>query len=132
VAVAAPVSVPAPMEPAPVTKTAAKPAAPAAAAPLPAAPLPAAAPLPVAREAAPAVLGSGYYINVGLFAIASNGTRAQKKLQDAQLPVLLDTVSSDKGMLTRVRVGPFASKAKANAAAKTIRGLKLEARVFKK
>lgn len=121
VAVSAPVSMAAPTTPPPEAKPA----------PLPAAPLPAAPPLPVAKEAAPAALGAGYYINVGLFAIASNGTRAQQKLQGAHMPVLLDTVSSEKGTLTRVRVGPFESKAKANAAAKTIRGLKLEARVFK-
>jgi cell division septation protein DedD len=43
----------------------------------------------------------------------------------------MDSITNAKGQLHRVRVGPFATKAKADAAAKTIRGLKLEAKVFK-
>jgi cell division septation protein DedD len=93
--------------------------------------LPAAPPLPVAKESAPATLGGGYYINVGLFAISGNAARAQRLLQQESLPVLMDSITNAKGQLHRVRVGPFATKAKADAAAKTIRGLKLEAKVFK-
>jgi DedD protein len=76
-------------------------------------------------------LVAGYYINVGLFSVPSNGTRAYKKLEGAGLPVFSDTVSSKKGLLTRLRVGPYPTQAKANAAAKQIHTLQLDARVFR-
>jgi cell division protein FtsN len=44
--------------------------------------------------------------------------------------VFTDVVKSKKGPLTRVRVGPYLSKALADAAAEKIKGMKLEAVVF--
>ncbi len=73
----------------------------------------------------------GFYINVGLFAVPTNGTKAYKKLEDAALPVFSDGIKTKQGNLTRVRVGPFTSRAEADAAAKQIVALKLEAVVFK-
>jgi DedD protein len=72
----------------------------------------------------------GFYINVGLFAVPSNGTKAYKKLEDAGLPVFSDGIKTKKGHLTRVRVGPFNARAEAETAAKQIHALKLEAVVF--
>jgi cell division septation protein DedD len=80
---------------------------------------------------APADLPRGYYINVGLFAVLDNGINAHRKLESAGLPALSDSVTSRKGELTRVRVGPFATRAQADAAAKKILALKLEAVVFR-
>ena len=75
-----------------------------------------------------AVKGKGYLINVGLFAVPSNGTNAHEKLKAAGMPVVSDFIESKKkGTLTRVRVGPFDNRAQADAAARQIRALKLDA-----
>jgi len=87
-----------------------------------------------AKSAAPksgsGELVPGFYINVGLFAVPTNGTNAFRTLEKAELPVFTDVVKSKKGPLTRVRVGPYLSKALADAAAEKIKGMKLEAVVF--
>jgi cell division septation protein DedD len=83
------------------------------------------------QTASPAGLVPGFYINVGLFAVPGNGTNAFKKLEAAQLPVFSDPIVRRKVTLTRVRVGPFATKALADAAAEKIHALKLDAVVFK-
>lgn len=85
----------------------------------------AASPVAPASDLAP-----GFYINVGVFAVPANGTRAYHKLEKAGLPVFSDGVKSQKGPATRVRVGPFPTQAKADAAAKKIHALKLDAVVF--
>ncbi len=92
---------------------------------------PAPAPTKAAAPAMPGVLVPGFYLNVGLFAVPGNGTNAFKKLEAAQLPVFSDPIVRKKVTLTRVRVGPFATKALADAAAQKIHALKLEAVVFK-
>ncbi len=74
----------------------------------------------------------GFYINVGLFAVPTNGTNAFRTLEKAELPVFTDVVKSKKGALTRVRVGPYMNKALADAAADKIKGMKLEAVVFQR
>ncbi len=93
-----------------------------------------AAPQGSAKAAAPKSSGGdlvpGFYINVGLFAVPTNGTNAFRTLEKAELPVFTDVVKSKKGPLTRVRVGPYLSKALADAAAEKIKGMKLEAVVF--
>lgn len=105
----------------------------------PAAEIPPPSPLPkVAEPAAPAKTmavstGPGFYINVGLFAVPTNGSNAVSILRGASLPVFADTVeSATKGSLTRVRVGPYATRVEALAAAKKIKGLKLDAVVFER
>jgi DedD protein len=80
----------------------------------------------------PAVLAPGFYINVGLFAVDANGSNAYQKLKDAGLPAFTEILENPTGKLTRVRVGAYATRAKANAAAKKIRSLKLDAIVFTK
>lgn len=72
----------------------------------------------------------GFYINVGIFALPSNGTKAFRTLEKANMPVFTDVVKTKKGPLTRVRVGPYLSKALADTAADKIKGMKLEAAVF--
>lgn len=109
-------------------------------------PQPVAAPAPQAAAAPPVAvlprtvpprtvpasgLVRGFYINAGLFAVSSNGRNAYKTLEDAGLPVFSDVVKSKQRTLTRVRVGPYATRAQADAAAKKIHGLKLAAIVFK-
>lgn len=110
-----------------------KPRQPAATTPPPAArtTLPAAA-----SEGASAALPTvgqapGYYINVGLFANEANARKAQARLLNEGLPAFRQTLDNAKSRRIRVRVGPYASRAQANAAAETIRAMALEAVVFK-
>jgi DedD protein len=89
-------------------------------------------PAPVVEAPKPAILAPGYYINVGLFAVPTNGSNAYQKLKDAGLPAFTEILETNTGKLTRVRVGAYATRAKANVAAKKIRSLKLDAIVFTK
>jgi cell division septation protein DedD len=72
----------------------------------------------------------GHGVSVGLFALPVNAERAQVKLTAAGLPVLIDPIESARGTLTRVRVGPFERRDQAQAAAKGVRALGLDARVY--
>lgn len=87
------------------------------------------APSPVPKAV---VLEHGYHINVGLFAVPANGAAAQQKLKKLGLPVHAELVETQKGPVTRVRVGPYAKRSQAVAAAKKIRAAKLDAYVFKR
>ncbi|WP_342618010.1 SPOR domain-containing protein [Rhodoferax sp. GW822-FHT02A01] len=92
----------------------------------------AAKPKPAASSpAAAAQTADSYVVNVGLFADENNARNAYTKLKDAGLPAQSQEVKSSKGPRTRVRVGPFETQAEADRAADTIRGLHLEAQVFK-
>ena len=73
-----------------------------------------------------------FVVNVGLFAQENNVRNARAKLQDAGLPVLVKVVKTAKGPLTRVRVGPYATQAEADAAADKIKPLGLDAVVFER
>ena len=73
-----------------------------------------------------------FVVNVGLFAQENNVRNARAKLQDAGLPVLVKVVKTAKGPLTRVRVGPYATQAEADAVADKIKPLGLDAVVFER
>ncbi|WP_332741974.1 SPOR domain-containing protein [Hydrogenophaga sp.] len=131
---------PAPAEPAPVASPA--PTAPVAEPPpvQPAGPSsleptsavePAPAPTPAAQATRPAAQEGGFAINVGLFADATNADRVHTRLIDAGLPAYIQVVDSSNGQRTRVRVGPFASRALADEAVPRIRALGLDAVVFR-
>ena len=95
-------------------------------------------PKPTAAAKAPAedlaTVGSapGFYINVGLFAEESNARKAQSRLLNEGLPAFRQTLDGAKGTRVRVRVGPYASRSQAEAAAATVKTLGLEAVVFRK
>jgi DedD protein len=58
--------------------------------------------------------GSGrYVVQVASFSSTANASRLAGSLQDAGMPVALDTVDSAAGVLHRVRVGPFNQRAEA-------------------
>ena len=87
---------------------------------------------PSKPQSAAAAPGSGtappsYQINVGLFADPNNALNAYTRLQDAGLPVSTREIKSAKGMLSRIRVGPFETEAEAERAADKIRALRLDA-----
>lgn len=86
---------------------------------------------PTRKESSSVTLVSGYYINVGLFAVQSNANNVYKALEKAGLPVFSDGIKSKKGALTRVRVGPYTTEEKAAEAAQKIMSLKFDAVVFK-
>lgn len=146
----------APVEPTPVPPSPAQPDQPPPAPPAPAAEPPAASPPvqpaePVPPPGASPVVSSAtpleaqapaapvprvdpvqsFAINVGLFADAGNADRVLTRLIDAGLPAFIQVVDSPNGQRTRVRVGPFASRALADDAAARIRALGLDAVVFR-
>lgn len=138
----APVPLPAPV-PEPVTSTPL--AEPTPAEPTLPEPVATAAPVPPAEVASGAAQGleaalpaptraaalAGFAINVGLFADATNADRARTRLLDAGLPAYIQVVDFPNGQRTRVRVGPFASRALADEAALRIRALGFEAQVYR-
>lgn len=126
-AVVAPVATATPIAPAPdvgqpvpqVTRLEVAQAAPAS--PSPAAPAP----------SAPHALAHGFYVNVGVFAVAQNANTVRGKLDGTGLPIVADTVKAKDAQATRIRVGPFAKRTQAQAAAKKIHALKLDAVVVR-
>lgn len=86
-----------------------------------------AAPGPAAALAAQSAQTGQFQVNVGLFAQDDNARRVHARLRDAGLPVHLQSLQRPGRILTRVRVGPFATRAQAQAAAQKIRALQLDA-----
>ena len=82
-------------------------------------------PLPTVGTAA------GYYINVGLFAEEANARKTQARLLNEGLPAFRQELDGAKGRRIRVRVGPYDTRAQADAAAESIRAMALDAVVFK-
>jgi len=71
-----------------------------------------------------------YYINVGLFADDNNARNARVKLTDAGFAAFTQELKTSKGVLTRVRVGPFGSETAAESAQAKIRAMGLEALII--
>lgn len=69
-----------------------------------------------------------FFINVGLFSVPENAARAHAKLLEAQLPSVMKELKS-KTRQIRVRVGPFATQAAAEAAVEKIKALQLDAAI---
>jgi hypothetical protein len=84
-----------------------------------------------AAPASRATTAGRFQINVGLFAQRDNAQRAFERLQGAGLPATTQDLSRNGATLTRVRVGPFASREQADAAAQQIRALQLDAVVVR-
>jgi len=76
-------------------------------------------------------LAPGFYLNIGVFAVSANADKSVQKLQGAGLKPIVQELTTSKGHVTRVRVGPFGTKADAEKTAKQIHALKLDAVVFK-
>lgn len=89
-----------------------------------------AAAAPAATASTPAV--PRYFINVGLFAQQSNASRAHAKLVEAGVAAFTQQIDTPRGTLTRVRAGPFDDRLQAEAAARQIQALGLEAVVFER
>jgi DedD protein len=70
-----------------------------------------------------ALAGAEYIIPVGAFANASPVTA---KLAHAKIPYYTEALATAKGSVTRVRAGPFPSKAAADQALEKLKGLGLK------
>lgn len=132
--VAAPTPAPSKPEPLPPATKAAMPTAapvakPVATTPPPAASRPAAstpAPTPVVTPsviAKPAADTSktGFAVQVGAFSAATDANALGDKLRAAGFNTFTDTVTTDKGVLTRVRVGPAMNRAEADALSASVK-----------
>lgn len=76
-----------------------------------------AAPVPVVPPAvAAAKIKSGFVVQVGAFRDADNVKQLVEQMKAAGLPVFTDAIAVVGGNVTRVRVGPFADRAGADAA----------------
>ena len=69
-------------------------------------------------------------VQVGAFADAAKATEARVRLEKAGLKTYTQVADTKDGKRTRVRVGPFASKAEAEQAAGKIKSLGLSAAVL--
>ncbi|WP_286998940.1 MULTISPECIES: SPOR domain-containing protein [Comamonas] len=136
-----PATVPAPSSAAPppaaTRKTAPKQPAPPAAppsAPKPTTKAAAYSKTKAAAEPAPAAPGrlipGKYYLNAGVYAQSANVDRAAKQLQALKLNPLRQAISSSKGDLTRLRIGPFDTRKQAEQAAAKAKKLRMDTTVF--
>jgi DedD protein len=82
----------------------------------------------VAKPAA--VNGERFIVQVGAFADAAKAREMRLKVERAGLTTYTQVIESPEGKRTRVRVGPFASRAEADKAAAKIRGLDLPAAIL--
>lgn len=117
-AVATQVPVPSRPEPLPpvtkaVTPPAVTPAKPVAVT-TPPPPAPVVAPATVAKPAAN-TSKTGFAVQVGAFSAAADANALRDKLRAAGFNTFTDTVTTDKGVLTRVRVGPAMNRSEADA-----------------
>ena len=106
-----------PPEPAKPAKTPAETARPVASAPTkPAAESPGPAPAPARPVEAPgpAAASVGFAVQLGAFSHAADANAMRDKLRAKGFSTFVEQVRTDKGTLSRVRVGPVASRAEAD------------------
>ncbi|MCW2312571.1 SPOR domain-containing protein [Rhodoferax antarcticus] len=86
----------------------------------------------VAKLKPPAIAATErFLVNAGLFAQPDNARKTLARLKAAGLPAFSQELQTPQGPRTRVRVGPFAQRAQAQAAVKKIHALKLDAALVK-
>ncbi|MDI1272457.1 SPOR domain-containing protein [Polaromonas sp.] len=83
-----------------------------------------------AAKAAPAEAEGRLVVQVGAFADADKAREVRQKLERAGLKTYTQVADTKDGKRTRVRVGPFASKADADKAASKIKSLDLPAAIL--
>ena len=95
-------------EPKPAPKPPAAPVAPKPAATAPATTAPAAKPV------APAAADTGFAVQLGAFSSATEANKLRDRARAAGLRAFVESVRTDKGVLSRVRVGPVLTRAEAD------------------
>jgi len=83
-----------------------------------------------AKPAAAAEDNGRFVVQVGAFADADKAKEVRQKLEKAGLKTYTNVAKTSDGERTRVRVGPFASRAEADKAASKVKGLSLPAAVL--
>ncbi|MBB3179074.1 SPOR domain-containing protein [Variovorax sp. Sphag1AA] len=83
-----------------------------------------------AKPAAAAEDNGRFVVQVGAFADADKAKEVRQKLEKAGLKTYTNVAKTSDGERTRVRVGPFASRAEADKAAGKVKGLSLPAAVL--
>lgn len=71
-----------------------------------------------------------FYLNAGVYAQASNVNNAVKRLKAAKLNTSRQTLQTNKGELTRLRIGPFDTQKQAEQAAAQAKRMRIEATIF--
>ena len=92
----------------------AKPAPATAVAPLPGAAKPAAA-APKPASPVPAAASTGFAVQLAAFSKPADATALRDRVRAAGFSAFTESVTTDKGSLTRVRVGPVATRGEADA-----------------
>ena len=59
---------------------------------------------------------TGFAVQLGVFSDAENAKQTIAKMKDAKLPVYTDSIPVRNGTATRVRIGPFTNREKADSA----------------
>lgn len=94
---------------------ASKPASPSVTQPAPAKPQPSATqPKPVASTPAPGAAGTGFAVQLGAFSKAADANAMRDRLRAAGFSAFVEQVNTDKGALSRVRVGPVVARSEAD------------------
>lgn len=111
----APAATPRPVAAADAAETASRPAAPEPAKPEPAKPEPVASPAPAQRLPA-ATAGGDYAVNFGAYATRADAGTVVQRLRGENLPAYVEETRVGGRDAWRVRIGPYASRADAEAA----------------
>jgi cell division septation protein DedD len=112
-----------PAKPEPLAATKPVETKPAVAKPVPPAPKPAAAPATpkpattlatAPKPAEPAAASTGFAVQLGAFSSAAEANKLRDRARAAGLRAFVESVRTDKGVLSRVRVGPVLTRAEAD------------------
>ena len=71
---------------------------------------------PAPTPAAASASKQGFVVQIGAFKDAENAQQIVALMKESKLPVFTDSIATGSGSVTRVRVGPFATKEKADSA----------------
>lgn len=86
-----------------------------------------------ARTAPPASKASApgrFFVSIGTYAELTNAAAAEKRVRQAGLPVVSFSSTTNKGTLTRLRAGPFNTRAEAERAQRILQAQRLPAKVL--
>jgi cell division septation protein DedD len=92
---------------------------------------PASSPAAAVPATASSPVDTHYFVQVGVFAVEDNALTLQEKLEAAGFRVHTLGMKTPKGVLIQVRVGPFGSKADAEASATRLQAMDLPTYIFK-
>jgi DedD protein len=73
-------------------------------------------PEPAAKPPVPSAGRTGFAVQLGVYADTDNAKQTISRMKEASLPVYTDSIPIKSGTATRVRLGPFPTREKADAA----------------